>query len=306
MLSVVTWRWKPRRGYRSSFGPETVNVLRSMVRRWYPKPHRFICVTDDPAGIEPGIEIVPLWSQFADLANPNAPSGPSCYRRLRMFSAEAGEMFGPRFVSLDLDCVITGDLTPLWDRPEAFVAWGDTNPRTHYNGSMILMTAGARRQVWDEFDPRTSPGQAKRAGHFGSDQAWISHRLGPGEATWTTLDGVYSYRNHLKGSRILPPRARVVFFHGGVDPWSAEAAALPWVARHYRRQEPRMIEVTAIDETTREAMLSDGRSAPITSLFDASGAETDDLGRAVSFVAGADGVGWFNGSLAGLKRAEAR
>jgi hypothetical protein len=67
-----------------------------------------------------------------------------------------------------------------------------------------------------------------------------------------------------------------------------------------------MIEVTAIDETTREAMLSDGRSAPITSLFDASGAETDDLGRAVSFVAGADGVGWFNGSLAGLKRAEAR
>jgi hypothetical protein len=34
---------------------------------------------------------------------------PSCYRRLKAFSAEAARCSAPRFVSLDLDCVITGD-----------------------------------------------------------------------------------------------------------------------------------------------------------------------------------------------------
>jgi hypothetical protein len=75
MLSVVTWRWKPRRGYRSSFGPETVNVLRSMVRRWYPKPHRFICVTDDPAGIEPGSRSCRCGRSSPTWPTPTPPAG---------------------------------------------------------------------------------------------------------------------------------------------------------------------------------------------------------------------------------------
>src|SRR5688572_21482656 len=37
-LTVVTWKWKPAEGYRSTYGPETVNVLRRMVARHYPEP----------------------------------------------------------------------------------------------------------------------------------------------------------------------------------------------------------------------------------------------------------------------------
>src|SRR6185369_10690146 len=70
MLSVVCWKWKPSNGYRSAFGPETVNVLRAMVRRHYQKPHRFICVTDDSRGIDPGIEIIPLWDDYAAVPSP--------------------------------------------------------------------------------------------------------------------------------------------------------------------------------------------------------------------------------------------
>lgn len=235
--AVVTWRWAPAAGYRSTFLPETVNVLRRMVARNYPRPHRFLCVTDDPDGLDPEVEIVPAWNDYAHVLSPTgAPRNPSCYRRLRMFHPEIGRVFGDRFVSLDLDMVITGDLRPLWDRPEDIVLYGDTNPRTYYNGSMILLRAGARPQVWTEFDPVVSPQQSKAAGHHGSDQGWISYRLGPGEAKWSQADGVYSYRNDLapNGASRLPADARLIVFHGNVDPWAPSGQRLPWVVEHYR------------------------------------------------------------------------
>lgn len=235
MLSVVCFKWRPASTYRSSYGPETVNVLRRMVARHYNRPHRFICVTDDAAGLAPDVEVVPLWDEFATVPSPHGRHNPSCYRRLRMFRADAGDTFGPRFVCVDLDTVIVGDVAPLWDRPEDFVIWGETDPRSWYNGSMFLLSAGSRRRVYEAFDPNRSPAKAKAAGRFGSDQGWISYVLGPGEASWTRADGVYSYRVHLKPNPSrLPPGARMVMFHGHVDPWSPEARALPWVRECYQ------------------------------------------------------------------------
>ena len=236
MLSVVTWKWKPFRGYRSSFGPEQVNTLFRMVARHYPDPFRPICVTDDAEGIDDGIEIVPLWNDFADVPSPHGGNNPSCYRRLRLFHPDAAQWFGGRYVSLDLDVVITGDLSELWNRTETFVAWGDTNPLpgSHYNGSMMLLTAGAHPEVWTDFDPETSPRKAKRSGCFGSDQGWISYRLGPGHPKWTTRDGVYSFRNHLATNmQHLPENARIVVFHGHHDPWGQFAQQIGWLRKHY-------------------------------------------------------------------------
>jgi hypothetical protein len=234
-MTVVTWKWKPAKGYRSSFGPETVNVLRRMVARHYPYAHRFVCVTSETDGLDPEVEVIPPWNDYAALPSPHGGHNPSCYRRLRAFHPDIAQTFGERFVSLDLDCVITGDLSPLWDRPQDFVIWGDTNPRTLYNASMFLLRAGTRTRVWTEFNPRTSPKQSLAARQFGSDQGWIGTVLGKGEARWTAADGVYSYRNQIqaKGNK-LPANARIVFFHGVVDPWSAAARRLPWVLEHYQ------------------------------------------------------------------------
>lgn len=232
--TVLCWRWRPAQGYRSKFGPDTVRVLRNMVRRHYPHPHRFVCVTDKPAEIDKDIETIPLWSEWGNIPSPHGAHNPSCYRRLKLFSPEAETLFGKRFVSLDLDTVILRDLTPLWDRPEDFVMWGETDPRSWYNGSMLLMTAGARPQVWERFNPQTSPKEAKAAGRFGSDQGWISHVLGPGEATWKEPDGVLSYRIHLKDGLLPPPNhARIVMFHGGTDPDSPRGQRHTWVRKAY-------------------------------------------------------------------------
>lgn len=234
-FAVVCWKWKPNPGYRSTFGPETVNVLQRMVKRHFKRPHRFICVTDDPTGIDPDVEIVPLWDTHSTINHPAGDDNPSCYRRLRMFAADAGKMFGPRFVSLDLDCVITKDVGPLWDRTEDFVIWGDTNPTTPYNGSMILHTAGTRTKLWTEFDPVETPRKTRAMRLFGSDQAWIAACLGPNEARWRVDDGVYSFRNHIAPNGFtLPEHARIVFFHGRHDPWAPEMGErIPWIGRHY-------------------------------------------------------------------------
>lgn len=236
-MTFVTWLWKPHPEYRSQFSAAHVNILAAMVRRHYPHPHVFKCVTDMPRGIDPEVQIVPAWNDFSALQSQHGPPSrqPCCYRRLRAFHPEVGSVLGNRFVSMDLDTVIVGDLTPLVARSEDFVCWKEQDPRSFYNGSLMMLTAGARPQVWTRFDPRHSPIEAKRAGRFGSDQGWISHCLGRGEATWSKEDGIYSYRLDIRtNDGVLPENARVVNFHGGVDPWDPEAQRLDWVRREYQ------------------------------------------------------------------------
>jgi hypothetical protein len=238
MLDVVTFKWRPAWShYRSRYDASHVNTLRDMVARHYQKPHRFTCITDDPAGIDPRVRIVPLWDDWSSLRSTHGYQNPSCFRRLRLFARDAGELIGPRFVWLDLDMVITADLAPLFDRSEDVILWEGTAGRFQpYNGSMVMMTAGARPQVWERFEGEASARAAQANRFSGSDQAWIAYCLGPGEATFTALEGCYSWRKHLRWTRgLLPPDARIVNFAGsGGDPWELIKIA-PWIGQHWRR-----------------------------------------------------------------------
>lgn len=188
-----------------------------------------ICVTDEPAGIAPGIEVLPDFGDWTDVPSPHGRAAPSCYRRLRAFHPEAGQWFGERFVCLDLDCVVVGDLEPLWGRPDEFVIWQDPLYPRQFCGSMWLLQAGSRPRVWQEFNPRQSPRVAAERGYRGSDQAWISYLLA-GSPKWTRADGVLSYRADVKG-RPLPAGTRIVMFHGPAKPW--QLSNVEWIAQHY-------------------------------------------------------------------------
>lgn len=234
-VTFVSWRWQPKPGYRSTFGPETVYALRDMIARHYHRPHRFVCVTDEPLAL-PGIDVVPLWSDFSQIPSPVGTSYPSCYRRLKLFAPDAAETFGRRMVSIDLDTVIVGDITPLFQGGEDFKIWGESDfpHTTPYCGSLWMLTAGARPHVWARFDPETSPRAAWKAGCRGSDQGWISYVLGKGEATWGKADGVYSFRKDIaRMAYRLPENARIVNFHGKIDPWGHRASQIDWIRRHY-------------------------------------------------------------------------
>jgi hypothetical protein len=233
--SVVVFKWQ-KPGYRTTFTHEHVNTAYSMVTRNYSKPVRFICVTDDAAGIRSEVEVFPLWDHYRDLKNPTWSWGPSCYPRLYTYSKEFERIAGKRFVCMDLDVVVVDSLDPLWDRDEDFVIYASTTARGHYNGSMWMMTAGSRSQVWDDFDPKTSPQKANAAGNRGSDQGWIQYRLGKGEATWTVKHGVHAFRTDMRGKQgHIPDGARLIIFHGEPKPWDRSAQrASPWIQEHYR------------------------------------------------------------------------
>jgi hypothetical protein len=237
MLSIVTFKWTPQsNNYRSSYDAATVNTLFSMVDRHYPLPHRNICVTDEPKGINSSVEIVPIWDDHANVQNPSGSHNPSCYRRLKLFAPDAGKTFGERLVAIDLDMVIVKDLTPLFARTEDFVIWGYSDfPKTQfYNGSLWMLKTGSRTKVWTQFDPRSSPRLAYRKGCRGSDQGWLSYII-PGEAVWGSRDGIYSHRVHIsKNGWRLPEDARVVVFHGKHDPWSYHSQQIEWIREHYR------------------------------------------------------------------------
>lgn len=192
-------------------------------------PYRFVCVTNSPDGLD-GIETVPLWEDLADL--------PGCWRRLKVFAPEMRDLLGERILSIDLDSVVTGDLTPLVDRPEDFVILQDWSPRALYNGSLFLLTTGSRVSVWEDFQGQASIAACRKAKWIGTDQAWLALHFGPGEATWESeRHGIYSYRWQIAGDgeAQLPRGCRVVFFHGPFDP-SMETIRKrsPWIEDYWR------------------------------------------------------------------------
>src|SRR5262245_36260929 len=116
--------------------------MRGMLRRHYHAEHRLICITDDAEDLK--CETFTIWNDYASMVNPCGAVLPSCYRRLKIFhpdtTAAMGIGDGERVVSMDLDAVITADLTPLFEVEADFKAWkgvGSWQPVV-YNGSLFM------------------------------------------------------------------------------------------------------------------------------------------------------------------------
>ncbi len=232
MITVLTWFWK-QPGGRIEYTPTHVNIWADMVRRNLSMPHRIACVTDIPEGIDPSIEIIMPPGDFEEVKIPTwGPARPQCLRRIAMFSPRAAELFGERFVCMDMDCVVSGQLDPLFETDIDFKMYRGTAPGRPYNGSMMLLTAGARPQVYDRFNAA----EAAEAGRkfIGSDQAWISHVLGPNEQTWGSEDGVRWWNRRRREQ--MPDDIRLMFFPGYFKPWQfAESGLDEWVSERYHR-----------------------------------------------------------------------
>ena len=187
-----------------------------------------------------------------------------------MFSPEMKEFIGDRFVMIDLDVIITGDLTELFSRKEDFIIWGDRPMRTPYCGSLMMMNAGARKEVWEKFDIRNYPTNPNGRYPLGTDQNHIYKTI-PKEATWTIEDGIYNFGFDIRindklmnqvqnkrrsnseqdrfkqylhliinprirgGNGELPNDAKLIFFNGKDDPSQLELVAkYPWITEYWK------------------------------------------------------------------------
>jgi len=147
---------------------------------------------------------------------------PNCYRRLKIFSEDAKNVFKvDRVISIDIDAVIVGNIDHILAREEEVIGWRNVSG-VPFQGSLTSHKLGTRAYIWDDFikNPVIAREQAKK--YVGSDQAWVSHKLSPHEAIFTPAkDGVYSYKKSIipfSGGFKLPPNASIVFFHGFPKP----------------------------------------------------------------------------------------
>jgi hypothetical protein len=211
-LVVVCWKWKGWRG--EMYKAHHVNVLEHMVKQHLHIPYRFVCVTDDPKDIH--CQTIPIWNDPEVMVQGKRPN---CYRRLKVFSREATKIFRSRRVlSIDLDCVIFDDITPLVTDDDFKIMMGKASP---LNGSMFLHTLGTKVNIWNSFgcnaqDLMRRRERANNVRLFGSDQAWMSY-CEPKTPVWTPADGAYHY-TLLKGD--IPADARICFFAGSHKPWN--------------------------------------------------------------------------------------
>lgn len=232
-LAALTWLWQ-RDGAGPRYTAEHVNIWADSLRRNCSLDLDVACVTATPEGVDASVRIIAPPGEFEDVAIPSHPADrglAQCFRRLALFRPDAAEVFGgARLLSMDLDCVIAEPLDGLFDRREDFVIFRGTATNRPYNGSMVLLTAGARSRVYTEFTAERAVEAGKR--FVGSDQAWISHVLGWGEATWGPEHGVVWWGD---AQGYAAPEWKLVFFPGEPKPWRLLGDS--WIAQHYRRND---------------------------------------------------------------------
>ncbi|SNR41477.1 hypothetical protein EYF88_07215 [Paracoccus sediminis] len=106
---ILTMKWG------TLYGAADVNRLYRQVRRHLSRPHRFVCFTDDAAGLDPGIEAMPL----PELGLP-AGHGDTRWRKLAVFRRNLAGLSGTALF-LDIDLVVVDDLAPFFDLPGEFL-----------------------------------------------------------------------------------------------------------------------------------------------------------------------------------------
>jgi hypothetical protein len=210
-------RWGDR------YGPDYVNRLFAMVARNLTLPHRFVCLTDDAAGIRPEVECRSL--PAIELADAPPHSG---WRKLSCLAPELDDLGEMLF--LDLDLVVVANIDCLFAHPGAFcIIENWTQPgRGVGNSSVFRLRAGAYRDVLERF--RADPAQI--IGSWPNEQTYLSRAVG--EITYWPASWCRSFKHDCLPARPLrpfkqariPAGARIIVFHG--EPKPPEAARGVW------------------------------------------------------------------------------
>jgi len=233
-VNILTLKWG------KMYSAEYVNrIYRGVVRHLH-RPFRFVCVTDDPAGLSEGIDAVafperPEWLHF----NARYHGWPNIYVKLLLFEKGFAGLEGPTLF-LDIDQIITGDLDVFFDyRPGEFCIihnWVAFRKRLLRkvpfcgNSSCFRFDAGDAsdyifRKFKGEADDATNPEV------FGTEQEYMTHAVGFDKVNFWPENFVRSFKrtctwpwplNHFLVPR-LKRDTRILCFHGFPTPTQAIA-----------------------------------------------------------------------------------
>jgi hypothetical protein len=233
-LTIASWLWVQPEG-RTRYTAEHVWIWADMVSRNLAMPHRLICVTTE-TDLPPNVERIDPPGEFEDV---HADDGARVEAELLTVgwscsSADAAKTFGKRFVSIDLDCIVGGPLDPLFDATRRLrdLQGHGFKSRPYNEASMMLLTAGARTQVYEQIRPgwRGCLAGAEafswlRSGMAGSRSGARMKRHG------SEADGVWHLNRYMQ--RVRKAHPTVLFFPGKRKPWEL-APIFPFMRDNYR------------------------------------------------------------------------
>lgn len=235
------------------YGPDYVNTLYAMVRRNTCGEICFVCLTDDPDGLDPRIEVYDC--PTVPLPEPHCRRG---WRKLSLF-AQSRDLFGLQgdWLYLDLDVVVTGSLDDFFSyQPEkSFIVMQNwTQPGKGVgNTSVYRFRIGADSYLLDDLIAE----QSAILGRYRNSQTYVSRQVR--DLTFWPDSWCVLFKTHcLPGwpqrfwkTPELPPQARVVAFPGVPNPdqavrgeWPAQGwkklyktiRPVSWIATHWTKE----------------------------------------------------------------------
>lgn len=214
----------------TKYGPEYVNRLYGMVRRHLTGDFQMVCLTDDANGIRPEVLCRPI-PQLDLHLKPGQRDG--AWKKLTTFEAD---LYGLRGTALflDLDVVVVGSLDDFFTQSGEFLIIHDYprfwrfGERIVGNSSVYRFTLGAHADVLAYFREH----MAEVQGQYRNEQEYLSHflhkqgKLNYWPASWCPsfkYHGIPTWPTNYWNAPFIPKDARIVIFHGEVNPPDALA-----------------------------------------------------------------------------------
>ncbi|MDR0275746.1 MAG: glycosyltransferase [Burkholderiaceae bacterium] len=235
----------------TKYGPEYVNRLYGMVRRYLAGDFNFVCLTDDAGGIRPEVRCLPIPLLDMHLA-PGQRDG--AWKKLTTFEADLHGLQGTALF-LDLDVVAVGPLDDFFTLPGQFLIIRDYRrfwrfgPRVIGNSSVYRFELGAHADALAYFRAHIDEVQRKHR----NEQHFLSHflhrqgKLGYWPAGWCPsfkYHCIPPWPGNYRKAPFIPEGARIVIFHGEVNPPDALAGRrnkrfahiepARWIAEYWR------------------------------------------------------------------------
>lgn len=243
-VNVLCIKWGKK------YGPDYVNKLHNMVGRNLRRPFRFVCLTDDAAGIDPQIEVKPIPAIGFDEFDQRKPwTFAHGWLKLTSFASPLYDLQG-RTLFLDLDIVILDSLDPFFDQKGDFIVikeW-DKSDGTG-NTSAYLYTIGAHTDALDHLKNNypASIANVRNEQEFITGYLSRQGKLSYWPEVWCRSFKRHCLRRGLMGwfaPPVIPPGARIIAFHGKPNPpdaiagvsgkWYRRVMPTQWVADHWR------------------------------------------------------------------------
>lgn len=204
--------------------PKYVNTLKNMCARHLTVPYEFHCLTEDPAGLDSDINVIPL---------PALPGIKTWWSKLYMFAPELPLQGNILF--FDLDVIIFRNIDCLFThQPGTFHIIRDFN-RCRVkewklsNSSVMRWEKGRLDYLWNDFKDQTSQVMGQNHG----DQDWITKRAKDDITHWPD-EWIRSYKWEMIGLNntvfrngkihkfnkdpLITEENRVAVFHGNPNP----------------------------------------------------------------------------------------